>query len=149
MKIPNPIPTVDIIIEISSGIILIKRKNPPFGFAGIAGHVDEGEENNAPREVLIREVREETGLEIGAYRIGHHQIRQIAPTLSVHRAHLFSVQVTPDELDFLRSQHGVAHGLIGDSERTYVEVMKLGEIRRQECVDWGTLGMILSILTAE
>ena len=30
----NPFPTVDIIIEIESkGILLIKRKNPPYGWA--------------------------------------------------------------------------------------------------------------------
>ena len=40
----NPIPTVDIIIEIESrGIILIKRKNPPYGWAIPGGFVDYGE----------------------------------------------------------------------------------------------------------
>ena len=35
-KIPvyrNPTPTVDIIIETQGGIVLIERKNPPFGWA--------------------------------------------------------------------------------------------------------------------
>ncbi|MCL2340739.1 MAG: NUDIX hydrolase, partial [Proteobacteria bacterium] len=29
----NPVPTVDIIIETEGGIVLIERKNPPFGWA--------------------------------------------------------------------------------------------------------------------
>ena len=39
----NPFITVDIIIEINSGIILIKRKNPPHGWAIPGGFVDYGE----------------------------------------------------------------------------------------------------------
>lgn len=39
---------------------MIERANPPLGFAGIAGHVDEGEEWVA---ALKREVFEESGLE--------------------------------------------------------------------------------------
>ena len=40
----NPLLTVDIIIEVSGkGIILIERKNPPFGWAIPGGFVDYGE----------------------------------------------------------------------------------------------------------
>jgi ADP-ribose pyrophosphatase YjhB (NUDIX family) len=58
----NPIPTVDIIIEIESkGIILIKRKNPPYGWAIPGGFVDYGE----PLEVAaVREAKEETSLDV-------------------------------------------------------------------------------------
>lgn len=62
----NPIPTVDIIIEIakedgSQGIVLIKRKNPPYGWALPGGFVDYGE---SLEEAAVREAREETSLEI-------------------------------------------------------------------------------------
>ena len=43
MAYNNPIPTVDIIIELESGIVLIKRANPPFGWALPGGYVDYGE----------------------------------------------------------------------------------------------------------
>ncbi len=48
----NPIPTVDIIIEREGKIILVKRKNPPFGWAIPGGFVDYGEsfETAAARE---------------------------------------------------------------------------------------------------
>ncbi|PID43425.1 MAG: NUDIX hydrolase [Proteobacteria bacterium] len=57
----NPVPTVDIIIEIGEKIVLIKRKNPPFGWALPGGFVDYGEsyETAATREAL-----EETGLNV-------------------------------------------------------------------------------------
>jgi len=61
----NPIPTVDIIIEIltseKSGIILIDRRNPPFGWALPGGFVDYGE---TLEQAAIREAREETSLDI-------------------------------------------------------------------------------------
>ncbi len=72
----NPAPTVDIIIEIGNGtnssgaggIVLIKRKNPPYGWAIPGGFVDYGEtlENAA-----VREAREETGLDVTLVRQFH------------------------------------------------------------------------------
>ena len=58
----NPLPTVDIIIELEDkGIILIKRAKEPFGWAIPGGFVDYGEslEDAARREAL-----EETSLEV-------------------------------------------------------------------------------------
>ena len=57
----NPLPTVDIIIEVKGGIVLIERKNPPYGWASPGGFVDYGESVEA---CAVREAREETGLKI-------------------------------------------------------------------------------------
>lgn len=62
----NPFPTVDIIIEAKrpagkSGIVLIQRKNPPYGWALPGGFVDYGE---SLEEAAVREAREETSLDI-------------------------------------------------------------------------------------
>ena len=57
----NPFPTVDIIIEMDEGIVLIKRKNPPFGWALPGGFVDYGESLQAS---AVREAKEETSLDV-------------------------------------------------------------------------------------
>lgn len=57
----NPLPTTDIIIEVEGGIVLIKRKNPPHGWALPGGFIDYGEK---VEDAAIREAREETGLDI-------------------------------------------------------------------------------------
>lgn len=64
----NPIPTVDIIIEYIKGIVLIKRKNPPEGWALPGGFVDYGESLEA---AAAREAKEETGLEVELVRQFH------------------------------------------------------------------------------
>lgn len=66
--IKAPLPTVDIIIEHKGGIVLIKRKNPPFGWAIPGGFVDYGE---SLEEAAIREAKEETGLDITLKRQFH------------------------------------------------------------------------------
>jgi 8-oxo-dGTP diphosphatase len=58
----NPLPTVDAIIELPDGaIVLIERKNPPYGWALPGGFVDYGESVEA---AALREAREETCLEV-------------------------------------------------------------------------------------
>ncbi len=57
----NPSLTVDAIIQIRHGIVLIERKNPPHGWALPGGFVDYGESLEA---AVIREAREETSLDI-------------------------------------------------------------------------------------
>jgi ADP-ribose pyrophosphatase YjhB (NUDIX family) len=58
----NPIPTVDIIINIGSkGVVLIRRKNPPYGWAIPGGFVDYGE---SLEKAAMREAKEETNLDV-------------------------------------------------------------------------------------
>ncbi|MFC1754179.1 macro domain-containing protein [Thermoproteota archaeon] len=57
----GPFITVDIIIEINGGIVLIERSNPPFGWAVPGGFVDYGE---TLEECAVREAKEETDLDI-------------------------------------------------------------------------------------
>jgi 8-oxo-dGTP diphosphatase len=76
----NPFPTVDIIIEMASGsdepsartennsIVLIKRKNPPYGWAMPGGFVDYGE---SLESAAVREALEETSLKVELlYQLG-------------------------------------------------------------------------------
>ena len=65
----NPVPTVDIIIELEPvGIVLIKRKNPPYGWAIPGGFVDYGE---SLEEAAVREAKEETNLDVELVRQLH------------------------------------------------------------------------------
>lgn len=65
MTYRNPTPTVDIIIELINKpgrpIVLIERKNEPFGWAIPGGFVDYGE---SVETAARREAKEETTLEV-------------------------------------------------------------------------------------
>lgn len=65
MTYRNPTPTVDIIIELVDRphrpIILIERKNPPFGWAIPGGFVDYGESIEI---AAVREAQEEISLKV-------------------------------------------------------------------------------------
>ncbi len=64
----NPLITVDAIIEIEGGVILIKRKNPPPGWAIPGGFVDYGE---SLEDAVCREMKEETCLDVCLVRQFH------------------------------------------------------------------------------
>lgn len=65
----NPIPTVDIIIELDAGgIVLIRRKNPPPGWALPGGFIDYGE---SAEEAAVREALEETSLSVQLVELLH------------------------------------------------------------------------------
>ena len=61
----NPTPTVDAVIRIERDgvdhVVLIRRSNPPAGWALPGGFVDEGERLDL---ACAREAREETGLDV-------------------------------------------------------------------------------------
>lgn len=64
----GPFSTVDIIIETDKGIVIIKRSNPPFGWALPGGFVDYAE---SLEDAAKREAKEETGLDLKDLRQFH------------------------------------------------------------------------------
>jgi 8-oxo-dGTP diphosphatase len=62
MNLPrSPLLTVDTIIELPAGIVMIERRSPPPGWALPGGFVEHGETVEA---AAVREAREETGLDV-------------------------------------------------------------------------------------
>jgi ADP-ribose pyrophosphatase YjhB (NUDIX family) len=57
----NPKSTADVIVDIGGKILLINRKNPPYGWAIPGGFIDYGE---GAEDAAIREIREEAGIEV-------------------------------------------------------------------------------------
>jgi 8-oxo-dGTP diphosphatase len=57
----TPLATVDVVIECEGGIVLVRRRNPPLGWALPGGFVDTGE---SVAQAARREAREETGLDV-------------------------------------------------------------------------------------
>ena len=84
----NPVPTVDIIIEVGDqGVVLIKRKNYPYGWAIPGGFVDYGE---SAEVAAAREAREETSLQVKSVR----QFRVYSDPERDPRQHTLSVVFT-------------------------------------------------------
>ena len=79
-----PYITVDAIIEIGKKIVLIERKNPPLGYALPGGFVDYGE---SLEDAVIREVREETGLNF----LINSQLKAYSNPKRDPRAHIITV----------------------------------------------------------
>jgi 8-oxo-dGTP diphosphatase len=65
MAFRNPIPTVDIIIELIDQphrpVVLVERQNPPYGWALPGGFVDYGE---SVEDAARREAKEEVSLDV-------------------------------------------------------------------------------------
>ncbi|MFA6096075.1 MAG: nucleoside 2-deoxyribosyltransferase domain-containing protein [Candidatus Paceibacterota bacterium] len=130
-------------------IIMVREfRSPAVTSDGFIHELPGGSSKNEtdPTIVASDEVFEETGLRIDHSRIRKHGARQLAGTLSVHRSDLFSVEITEEEFQELKSQQGIAHGVIADSERTYVEISTMREILSENLVDWSMIGMISAVL---
>jgi 8-oxo-dGTP pyrophosphatase MutT (NUDIX family) len=125
-------------------VVLVREFRSPASTPDGMVHELPSGSRTAPTGVLataVAETEEETGLAIDVRRIRAHGSRQLAGTLSAHHAHLFAAEITDDELTRLRDTCSRPHGT-GASERTWVEINTVGQIRENGLVDWATLGMI-------
>ena len=100
-----------------------------------------------PFVIAAHELQEETGFAIDVSRLRRVGSRQLCGTLSAHQAQVFACEITEEELAVFRREQasGAPHGVVEDSERTYVEVHRLGDVlaSTSNTIDWSMLGMIL------
>jgi 8-oxo-dGTP pyrophosphatase MutT (NUDIX family) len=99
-----------------------------------------------PKETAAEEVHEETGFYLDPDRLRSRGARQLAGTLSAHKAHLYSAEIDKKEMEWFRSQKDTVHGNAEDTERTFIEVYSVQDLLDEEIVDWTTLGQILSVI---
>ncbi|MDD2851488.1 MAG: NUDIX hydrolase [Desulfuromonadaceae bacterium] len=114
----NPFPTVDIIIEINNSIILIERRNKPFGWALPGGFVDYGE---SLENAAVREAREETSLDISNVRL----LGCYSDPTRDNRMHTISTV-------FIASGHGIPRAA---DDAVNLAIFKLDSLPSQLCFD--------------
>lgn len=129
-------------------VVLVREfRNAVRNSAGFIYELPGGSSSSSDSlQTAVQEVEEETGVRISPDRFIAVQSRQLAATFSGHKATLYSVELTPEEMSRFKRDKS-AHGLEKDNERTYVEVFPLTRIISSGLVDWTTLGMICSVVS--
>jgi 8-oxo-dGTP pyrophosphatase MutT (NUDIX family) len=133
-----------------TNVVLVKEFRSPannstsYIFENPGGSSFKGDKN--PYELAAGEVKEETGLVVSPGRIQYLGVRQLNSTLSIHQSHVFTCYLTDEEFKKLDEDNTV-HGVIEDTERTYVETRTLQEILSSDFVDWSQVGMIFTAIT--
>ena len=104
--------------------------------------------NADPLEVAAKETLQETGLRIEPGRFCAHGTRQVSGTVTTHAAHVFSVEITNEEMAFVHNTANERMGVSSETEQTYRDVMTLRDVLAENgCgVDWSTLGMISHVV---
>ncbi len=136
---------------LATKVALVKEfRSPVRNFRGMVLELPGGssKEKEAIENVALHEVEEETGLKISVERLRFVGERQIAATLSGHTANVFCAELLPDEMALLEKMAAdkVTHGVVEDSERTYIEVCRVADVLNRSSVDWSMVGMIVTAL---
>lgn len=132
---------------LDSEVVLIREFRSPASSAdGFVLELPGGSHPEPTDQAAIAaaEFAEETGVEMTVERLVPRGARQLAATVTAHRQHLFSVELTEQEIDQLRVP--TVHGEPGSSEITYPQVLRVRDIMAGGEVDWTTLGAIAQVL---
>lgn len=135
---------------LSSEVVVVKEfRSPARTEDGFIWEMTCGSSQNTEEGTLtvaVHEVEEEAGIKLDPKRLHKVGARQLAGTLSVHQATVYSVELTREEMDEVRRTAGTVRGVEADSERTYAYVMSVGTMLRCGVGDWSTMGMVLTAL---
>jgi len=131
-------------------ILIVKEfRSPCSNSDGFVHELPGGSSKDSSESItntVVSELEEEVGLKVSKTRFKYIQSRQLAATLSAHKSHLFSVELTEEEYKGTQKNVGKTKGVKSDSEKTYTELMTLKEVIVKDCLDWSTLGMIFKVL---
>ena len=89
--------SVGAIIQREGKYLLLDRASPPEGFTCIAGHVEIGE---TPEQAIMREVKEESGLEVREHKRIFQEVLYNNPCkqgVNNHNWHVFECNVKGEE----------------------------------------------------
>lgn len=132
-------------IEDSEVVIVKEYRSPASNKEAFVRELPSGSAKNTNAiETAAEELHEETGMYLDPERFLPIKARQLAATLSTHKAHLYSVELTDEELEWFKSQKDIAHGNVEDTERTFIEIKTISELLESDELDWTNLGMIFS-----
>jgi 8-oxo-dGTP pyrophosphatase MutT (NUDIX family) len=135
---------------IDTEILLIKEfRSPCSNNNGFIYELPSGSSKDDTKnmdDVVIDELREETGLDVNKDRFNILKSRQVAATLSTHKAFLYSLELSEEEIKKLKDTKR-EYGQENDTERTYVLVKTLKQILSDNLLDYANLGMIFQALT--
>ncbi len=135
---------------LQSRLVLVKEfRSPVSNYVGFVLELAGGSSFKEVGDHLMiaaEECFEELGLRIRPNRFREHETRQLTATTLAHRAHLFSVCLTSEEMDEVVLTSDTVRGVEEDSERTQAVVTTYREVLTDNLVDWSMLGMIASVL---
>ncbi len=133
-----------------SRVVIVKEfRSPVFNDKGYIFELPGGASLKAeqvPLDGAVEECFEEVGLRLTPERFAMHQARQVAATTLTHRAHLFSAELSSNEMDRITENAHVVRGIEEESERVWSGVMTYGELLDDVNVDWSVLGMVSLVL---
>jgi len=138
--------------ELDCEVVLIKEfRSPCRTEDGFIHELPGGSafKKQAPLVEALEELKEETGLVVDdESRMTNHGARQLAGTTSAHQAHLFSIKLNKEEIEYCRENaaNKTSLGNASETEKTYLEVHKLGDLLKTNKIDWCVLGMIHFVL---
>jgi hypothetical protein len=97
-------------------------------------------------KVITSEIKEELGFKIDINKIKFIQGRQMMGTLTAQKNYLYSYELDNEEMDIILKESKTTHGVIEDTELTYIEIKTLKEILEEDLLDWTNIGMIMKVL---
>jgi len=102
--------------------------------------------NLDPKEIIVEELKEETGFNPDINKIQFEGDRQLYATLLTHKSHLYSYKLNSYELDTLKSNQNKIFGNESDSERTEIHVVSIADAIDKKYIDWSNLGQLLYVI---